>query len=197
MPEACFQHDRPRGAQFCAGHPLGHAPFLPDARKPRVSARIKRRDAGAVLGNRGAVSPAPGDLLRGLLGSRVSGSQDLTVRWLPSGTRVRRFLFPVRAYSSARSSLAGSSGGFSLAAADWTTPLLVLCSLRSNRASWTKPPNERPTFQAPIACHVGCWYRRPVAGRRRHEYAGAAGCGDKSAVKFFAHGELDKPASAP
>jgi len=40
MPEACFQHDRPRGAQFCAGHPLGHAPFLPDARKPRVSARI-------------------------------------------------------------------------------------------------------------------------------------------------------------
>jgi hypothetical protein len=24
---------------FCAGHPLGHAPFLPDARKRRVSAQ--------------------------------------------------------------------------------------------------------------------------------------------------------------
>jgi hypothetical protein len=96
MPEACFQHDRPRGAQFCAGHPLGHAPFLPDARKPRVSARIKRRDAGAVLGNRGAVSPAPGSLLRGLLGSRMvtCGSQDLTVRWLPSGTRVAAISVP-------------------------------------------------------------------------------------------------------
>jgi hypothetical protein len=30
--------DRRRGAQFCAGHPLAHAPFLPDDRLLRMSA---------------------------------------------------------------------------------------------------------------------------------------------------------------
>jgi hypothetical protein len=29
---------RRRGAQFCAGHQLPHAPFLPDTRVPRLSA---------------------------------------------------------------------------------------------------------------------------------------------------------------
>ena len=55
----------------------------------------KQRDAGAVLGNRGAASPAPGDLLRGLLGNRLmGGSLDLTVRGLPSGTRASAISVP-------------------------------------------------------------------------------------------------------
>ena len=50
---------------------------------------------------------------------------------------------------------------------------------RSDRASWTRSPNTRPAFQAPIACHVGCWIRRPVAGRRRPQYEATPSGGDK------------------
>jgi len=60
---------------------------------------------------------------------------------------------------------------------------------RSDRASWTRSRHTRPAFQAPIACHVGCWYRRPVAGRRRQQYAAARSRGDKFAANSFQHGE--------
>ena len=80
-----------------AGHPLAHAPFLPDARAPRVSATKTGR--GCLRQPRSLA--APGDPLAGTSSRTLAGPLDLTVRGLPSGTRVRRFLFPVRTSGSA------------------------------------------------------------------------------------------------
>ena len=103
------------------------------------------------------ISPAPGDPVTGLLGSRVSGSLGLTARGLPSGTRVRRFLTRCALIALPKRPLR-EEPGFSLAAAGWTPPLLVLCSLRSHRASWTRSLQQvRPTFQAPIAPVCRSW----------------------------------------
>jgi hypothetical protein len=101
-------------------------------------------------------------------------------RGLPSGTRVRRFvsrsglwlLTPIPACGEHRDSTRANLAAGGLAG--------ITAPQRSDRASWTRSlQTTRPAFQAPIACHVGCWYRRPVAGRRRAQYAGARRRGDK------------------
>jgi hypothetical protein len=123
----------------------------------------------------------PGDLLRGLLGSRMvtCGSQDLAVRWLPSGTRVRRFLFPVHALASRfgpEFPQDRRDHTLSRTAASGTTPLLTLCRERMHRASRNRPLDRGlPSRRRPLPRQVSDPTSRQGSGRPIITQAGDAG----------------------
>ena len=113
-----------------------------------------RRDAGAYSATAGLLSPrrparASSESLAALM--------DLTVRGLPFGTRVRRFVSRAILWLHApphRWSFAIDLEP--LKAGSGSPPLLALHRYRSARASWISTPN-RASFQAPAPATSGCW----------------------------------------
>jgi hypothetical protein len=133
----------------------------------RRECQLETTGRGCLLGNRGAL-PLQG-APHGAPSGALAGSQGLTARGLPSGTRVRRLLAPVRTSRSATHSpfhTDRSSWDFLFALPrppGRRTTLLQHARRRSDRASWISAPN-RASFQAPIAAAQGVGSRTPRLG---------------------------------
>ena len=145
--------------------------------------QLQKTGRGCLPGNRGAGFPAPGGPSRSLL-EDVAVLKDLTVRGLPSGTRARRFVFPVRTSGSATPPPLHTSGSswdalFALPRPPARTTLLRHARRRSDRASWI---SSVPFALLPGADHLpreGRIDPRPVAGRRRRIIGTGQSRGDK------------------
>jgi hypothetical protein len=135
---------------------------------PARNSREGATGRGCLLGNRGALRPQEtrAGLLEDLLGPR-----DLTVRGLPFGTRVRRFVARAILWLPAPLLIGASRSHLEpLKAGSGSLPLLALHRYRSARASWISSPPLGSPSRRRSRPREGRIDPRPVAGQRRGEY---------------------------